>query len=131
VNHVESSLDKSTFVLILASVLLSSLAQIVLKGGVSGASAAAPAAAGDTVRGALTLALSWRVWLGLVIYFASAVVWLSVLARIPVGLAYPFVGLGFVITMLLAWLIRGEIPSLMQVLGTCTICFGVFLMSRA
>jgi multidrug transporter EmrE-like cation transporter len=54
-----------------------------------------------------------------------------VLSRIAVGLAYPFVGLGFVITMLLAWMLRGETPSINQVIGTLTICLGVFLMSRA
>lgn len=124
-------MDRSTFSLILVSVLLSSAAQIVLKGGMSSLSGPLTAAQGDTLRTVITIALNWRVLTGLTIYFASAVVWLLVLARIPVGLAYPFVGLGFVITMLLAWLIRGETPSINQVVGTLTICLGVYLMSRA
>jgi multidrug transporter EmrE-like cation transporter len=89
------------------------------------------AAQGVNMRMAIAIALNIKVLFGLLIYFASAAVWLFVLARIAVGLAYPFVGLGFVVTMLLAWLIRGEIPSMPQIVGTLTICLGVIVMSRA
>ena len=124
-------MDKSTFSLVLASVLLSSIAQIVLKSGMSSVSALVTSANGDTMRIAIAIALNLKVLCGLLIYFASAGVWLFVLARINVGLAYPFVGLGFVMTMLLAWLIRGEIPSVPQIVGTLTICLGVVIMARA
>ncbi len=124
-------MDKSTFSLVLASVLLSSIAQLVLKGGMSSVSVQVASAQGDTMRMAIAIALNLKVLCGLLIYFASAGVWLFVLARINVGLAYPFVGLGFVMTMLLAWLIRGEIPSVPQVVGTLTICLGIVIMARA
>jgi multidrug transporter EmrE-like cation transporter len=124
-------MGKSTFSLVLASVLLSSIAQIMLKGGMSSASVQAASAQGDPMRVAISIALNFKILCGLLIYFASAAVWLFVLARINVGLAYPFVGLGFVMTMLLAWLIRGEIPSLAQVVGTLTICLGIVIMARA
>jgi multidrug transporter EmrE-like cation transporter len=124
-------LDKSTFLLVLLSVLLSSIAQIVLKEGMSGATVQMAGAHGVNLRLAIAIALNYKILCGLLIYFASAAVWLFVLARIAVGLAYPFVGLGFVVTMLLAWLVRGEIPSVMQILGTLTICLGVTLMARA
>jgi multidrug transporter EmrE-like cation transporter len=123
---------RSTFSLILVSVLLSSVAQIVLKQGMSGMSAHwASSGSGFDGRALLQIATSPAVLGGLFIYFLSASVWLLVLARVPVGFAYPFVGLGFVMTMLLAWLIRGEVPSLAQILGTLTICAGVALMARA
>jgi drug/metabolite transporter (DMT)-like permease len=124
-------MDKSTFALVLVSVLLSSIAQIVLKEGMSSVTVQLAGAEGVNMRMALAIALNLKVLCGLLIYFASAAVWLFVLARIAVGLAYPFVGLGFVVTMLLAWLIRGEIPSAAQIIGTLTICLGVIVMSRA
>jgi drug/metabolite transporter (DMT)-like permease len=124
-------MDKSTFALVLVSVLLSSIAQIVLKEGMSSVTIQLAGAEGVNMRMALAIALNLKVLCGLLIYFASAAVWLFVLARIAVGLAYPFVGLGFVVTMLLAWLIRGEIPSMAQIIGTLTICLGVIVMSRA
>lgn len=124
-------MDKSTFSLVLVSVLLSSIAQIVLKEGMSSSTIQLAGAHGLNMRMAITIALNLKVLCGLLIYFASAAVWLFVLSRMAVGLAYPFVGLGFVVTMLLAWLVRGEIPSLTQVMGTLTICAGVTLMARA
>jgi multidrug transporter EmrE-like cation transporter len=123
-------MDRSTFFLVLASVLLSSIAQIVLKEGMSSAGVQLAEAQGPA-RMAIAIALNIKVLCGLLIYFASAAVWLFVLARVAVGLAYPFVGLGFVLTMLLAWLIRGETPSIAQVIGTLTICLGVVIISRA
>ena len=124
-------MDKSTFSLVLVSVLLSSIAQIVLKEGMSSATVQLAGAQGVSLRMAIAIGLNYKVLLGLLIYFASAAVWLFVLARVAVGLAYPFVGLGFVVTMILAWLVRGEIPSITQIVGTLTICLGVTMMARA
>ena len=69
--------------------------------------------------------------LGLGIYFASAAVWLLVLARVDVSLAYPFVGLGFVVTMLLAWAVHGEVLSTGRIAGTLMICAGVVVLARS
>ena len=124
-------MDRITFALVMVSVLLSSIAQIVLKEGMSSTVVQLAGIHGLNLRMAIAIALNINVLCGLLIYFASAGVWLFVLARIAVGLAYPFVGLGFVVTMLLAWLIRGETPSMAQIIGTLTICIGVFVMSRA
>ena len=123
-------MDKSTFSLVLESVLLSSIAQIVLKGGISSVNVQLASTQGISLGMVLAIALNIKVLCGLLIYFASAAVWLLVLARIAVGFAYPFVGLGFIVTMLLAWLVRGEIPSAAQIVGTLTICLGVTLMAR-
>jgi drug/metabolite transporter (DMT)-like permease len=124
-------MDRSAFSLVVVSVLLSSIAQIVLKEGMASTSIQLASTQGMNMRMAVAIALNLKVLCGLLIYFASAAVWLFVLARVNVGLAYPFVGLGFVVTMLLAWLIRGEIPSMTQVIGTLTICLGVVVMARA
>lgn len=74
---------------------------------------------------------SWRILLGLFVYFSSAVVWLLVLAKIDVSLAYPFVGLGFILTALLGWLIRGEELSIGRISGTALIVLGVVLVARS
>jgi multidrug transporter EmrE-like cation transporter len=124
-------MDKSTFSLVLVSVLLSSVAQIVLKEGMSSATIRLAAAHGVNLQMTIAIAQNFKVICGLLIYFASAAVWLFVLARTAVGLAYPFVGLGFVVTMLLAWLVRGETPSVAQIIGTLIICLGVIVLSRA
>lgn len=123
-------MNKSVLLLIFASVLLSALAQIVLKGGMSSQSVSAASSSGLNPAMLRAIALNPLVLLGLLVYFASAAIWLLVLARIDVGLAYPFVGLGFVVTMLLAWLVHGEVPTVGRIAGTLMICAGVVVLAR-
>ena len=116
--------------LIICSVLLSSFAQIVLKAGMSSPAIHAVMQSGSTLQVFGAIAVNIKVLLGLGLYFLSAAVWLLVLARVDVSLAYPFVGLGFVITMLLAYFINGEALTLAKVLGTLLIACGVVVIAR-
>jgi len=104
-------------------VLLSSAAQIALKRGMG-----APAGSdlGGTYGHALT---SPMVWLGLGLYGLSTLLWLWVLSRLDVSLAYPLVSLGFVVTMAVGVLWLGE-PFSWQRVGACTlIVAGVSLLA--
>lgn len=117
--------------LILASVSLSALAQITLKHGVTVGGGLAAAGQDGGVLGALLALLgNGYVMLGLVMYAASAVVWLLVLARLDVSVAYPFVGLGFVLTMLFGYLFFGEPVGLARIAGTMLVVAGVVIISR-
>jgi multidrug transporter EmrE-like cation transporter len=104
-------------------VLLSSAAQIAMKRGMG-----APAGAdlGTTYAHALT---SPMVWLGLVLYGVSAVLWLWVLSRLHVSVAYPLVSLGFVVTLALGVLWLGEPFSWLRVAGCTLIVVGVSLLA--
>lgn len=51
------------------------------------------------------------------------------LARLDVSMAYPFVGLGFILTMLLVFFVLGESLSTMRIVGTLLITAGVVLVS--
>jgi len=125
------TMDRSMLFLICASVLLSSIAQIVLKGGMSSPGVSVAGVQGFGLPMLQAIATSPKVILGLGIYFASAAVWLLVLARVDVSLAYPFVGLGFVVTMLLAWAVHGEVLSTGRIAGTLMICAGVVVLARS
>jgi multidrug transporter EmrE-like cation transporter len=50
---------------------------------------------------------------------------------VQVSLAYPFVGLGFVLTMLLGWAIHGDSLSVARVAGTLIISLGVVILARS
>jgi drug/metabolite transporter (DMT)-like permease len=106
-------------------VLLSSAAQLAMKRGMN-----APPGAdlGATYGHALGSPL---VWLGLVLYAGSAALWLWVLARLDVSLAYPLVSLGFVITFALGVWWLGEPFSWLRVAGCTLIVLGVGLLARA
>jgi multidrug transporter EmrE-like cation transporter len=109
--------------LALFCVLLSSAAQLAMKRGMG-----APAG-GDLGATYLHALSSPLVWLGLVLYGASAVLWLWVLSRLDVSLAYPLVSLGFVVTMGLGVWWLGEPFSWLRVAGCTLIVVGVSLLA--
>lgn len=124
-------MTRGVFLLILVSVLMSSLAQIVLKAGMSSASVARSLSGGLQWSSVLSIATHPMVIGGLAIYFASALVWLLVLARVQVSLAYPFVGIGFVVTMVLGWWLQGDSVTPIRIVGTLLIASGVAVLSRS
>ena len=116
--------------LIMCSVLLSSIAQIILKLGMSSSSVIMAIQSQSTLSIIQSIATNIYVIGGLTLYFASAVVWLFVLAKVDVSFAYPFVGLGFVVTMLLAYFIGGEALTSTKIVGTLCIAVGVAIMAQ-
>jgi drug/metabolite transporter (DMT)-like permease len=114
--------------LILVAVTFSALAQIAFKAGMSGA-----------LQGTYA-ALAWKsslvsgltnpyVLLGLLLYGAGTLLWLLVLSRLDVTVAYPFVGLGFVITMILGAVLLHEPLGLTKIIGTLLVVAGVILIA--
>ena len=123
-------MNQYLIMLILCSVLLSSIAQIVLKTGMSNTSVLQAIQSQSAMQAFTAIATNIYVIGGLALYFASAAVWLLVLARVDVSFAYPFVGLGFVVTMLLAFFINGEVLSTTKIIGTLCIALGVAIMAQ-
>lgn len=70
------------------------------------------------------------VWLGLLLYGGSAVLWLWVLSRLDVSLAYPLVSLGFVVTFALGVWWLGEPFSWTRLAGCTLIVAGVAVLAR-
>jgi drug/metabolite transporter (DMT)-like permease len=124
-------MSRGLLLLILTSVLMSSAAQIVLKAGMSTPAVANALSGSSRWSAATAVALNPLVLTGLTIYFASALVWLLVLARAQVSQAYPFVGLGFVVTMVLGWWVYGDQLSIERVAGTVMIALGAVLVGRS
>jgi multidrug transporter EmrE-like cation transporter len=123
-------LNKYLIFLILCSVMLSSIAQIVLKMGMSNAVVLNAIQSGSSFQAIKAIATNIFVIGGLGLYFSSAAVWLLVLAKVDVSYAYPFVGLGFVVTMLLAYFVSGEPLTTIKVAGTLCIALGVAIISQ-
>ena len=113
--------------LILASVSLSAVAQLALKIGASRAAERGAGGIGGEIGGLLQ---SPMVYAGLGLYGLGAALWLFVLARAPLSLAYPFVGIGFILTMLAGALYLNEDVSPVRIAGTLLIAFGCVLVAR-
>jgi multidrug transporter EmrE-like cation transporter len=70
------------------------------------------------------------IFLGLTCYGASMLFWLYVLTKVDVSRAYPFVGLGFIGTMLFAYYFLNEPITAQKIVGTFLVVSGVVLLAR-
>ncbi|GGA84173.1 EamA family transporter [Neiella sp. HB171785] len=118
-----------TFGLILFSVFLSVVAQIFLKSGMSN-KATLDAFGNGFISGIVAVSMNLWVVFGMMAYVASAGVWLMVLSKVEVSRAYPFVGLGFIGTMLFGFWFLNEPLTLNKVIGTLCICTGVYFIAK-
>ena len=116
--------------LILVTVTMSACAQLALKLGMKGPGITAGLAEGG-LTAALSVALNPWIILGLSIYGLSVVLWLWVLSKVELSVAYPFVGVSFLITMAFgAWLLYEEI-TVGRLIGTVLIAIGCVLVARS
>ena len=119
------------YLLILFSVALSACAQIALKAGMAARTVQRSLATAEPLAVVAEVALSPFILLGLFLYFASAAVWLLVLARVEVSFAYPFVALGFVFTAVLGKLVFNDSFSAAKIGGTLLIMAGVVVLAKS
>jgi multidrug transporter EmrE-like cation transporter len=67
--------------------------------------------------------------LGFFMYGLSSLVWLFILSKLPLSLAYPLVSMGYVLVLFFSWLLLREQVSLTRLLGVAVICLGVVLLA--
>jgi multidrug transporter EmrE-like cation transporter len=119
------------FFLTITCVTLSALSQMVMKIGMSSPQIQSALSNGPGLGTAWNVATNLYVLLGLSMYVFGAGLWLLVLSKVDVSMAYPFVGIGFVMTMLLGWGVLNENLGTERIIGTLLIVAGVVLVSRS
>lgn len=115
-------------ILIVFSVLLAAIGQLVLKLGMTKVGKVSSLASAPSML--LTALLNPVVLAGLAVFGLSALVWLVVLSRVKLSVAYPMVSLGYIVTVFFAWRIFNEPLKPITIAGCLTIILGVFLISR-
>ena len=72
-------------------------------------------------------------WLitALMLYGVTTLVWIWVLRYAPLQLAYPFMGLAFLIVPCLGWVFLGEAIQPKTIIGGALILAGIIVASRA
>lgn len=115
------------FLLMFSSVFLCSVAQLLVKKGM-------------TVLGicsfsfsqllSLVIAVFTNIYLflGMACYGISVLLWMIVLSRVPVSVAYPFSSVGFIVTMIFGYFLFNEMITFYKVMGIGFICLGVYLI---
>jgi len=83
------------------------------------------AAAGDTIIRTLK---EPRLWLGLTLFGISALFWLVVLSRVDLSVAYPFVGLSYIIVVLFSRLFLNEQVTALRWLGVVVVAVGIAIV---
>jgi multidrug transporter EmrE-like cation transporter len=83
------------------------------------------AEAGNTI---VRVAKEPRLWLGLTLFGISAVFWLVVLSRVDLSVAYPLVGLSYIVVVLFSKLFLQEQVTALRWLGVLVIALGITLV---
>lgn len=120
----------SVFSLILFAVLLNTGAQLLLKAGMSSIGHF-EFTLGKILHTGVQASVNPFILIGLSIYVMSFLVWLLVLSRVDVSLAYPMVSLGYVFNAITAHYLFDENLSMVRISGIVIILLGVYLVARS
>lgn len=114
--------------LILTAVLMGAAGQVIMKKGM-------------LIYGEVSAGAVWRqlvpilrvpfVSLGLLCYALSAVLWIAVVSKVDLSLAYPMVSVAYVAVFVASWFLFGEKISGVRVAGLVLIVAGVLVISRS
>ena len=119
-----------TFFIAAISILFSVAAQFSLKAGMSSEGVKQSLALPLSLRTIFPVMTNVNILGGFLLYGLGAIVWLGVLSKWDVSKAYPLVGLGFVLTVAIGYLV-GEQVSTSRIAGIILICIGIFLVGRS
>jgi len=114
------------WIVALISIALSAVAQLLMKIGMTAVRAAAVEGGGGSLL--WQAALNPYVLGGLCAYGVSAILWLLVLSRVPLSLAYPLVSLAFIAVVVLSALVLHEPVSAMRIAAVALIVCGVVVL---
>lgn len=67
---------------------------------------------------------------GIGVFGFTSVLWLIVLSRVAISIAYPMLSMGYILVMLWGWLVFDENVTIVRFLGALLICVGVFMITR-
>lgn len=120
----------SARLLLLLSVVFASCGQIFFKKGMTNMggqniTSSLPSLIATVFR----IVFSPLVFIGLVLYGLSTLIWLFALSKTTLNYAYPFTALTFILVMLASYFIFSEAIPVNRLIGVGIICIGVLVAS--
>ncbi len=116
------------FILLFFNVLLTVMGQILFKHGMNTVGRV------NNIRdalGKLTQAfLNPYILSGIAIYGFTTLIWLVILSRVKLSIAYPMLSFGYVLSILFSWMLFKESIPKVRIMGALIICIGVYLVAQ-
>ena len=125
--HMWYNSDMKDYILLFFNVLLTVMGQILLKQGVSKVGVINFR---ELVPKLTQVILNPYVIGGISIYGFTTFVWLVILSRVKLSIAYPMLSLGYVLTIPFSWLFFKESIPRVRIIGAIIICIGVYLVAQ-
>jgi undecaprenyl phosphate-alpha-L-ara4N flippase subunit ArnE len=69
-----------------------------------------------------------RLWVGLTLFGISSIFWMVVLSRVPLSVAYPFVGISYVAIVLLSRFVLNEHVPFLRWVGVLVVATGIAII---
>lgn len=115
--------------LILSAVILNSVAQLVLKAGTNklGVLFIDGQSLFSTI---IRVIFQPYIISGLVLYVVSFGIWIIVLSKLEVSIAYPLLSIGYIIGLVFAWYFFGEMITINKTIGIFFIVIGTYFITR-
>ena len=126
---IRSYYDLIVFFLIVLTTLLNTAAQLALKAGMIQVGSF-DFSWENILPIILKVAASPWIIIGMTIYVSSVTVWLMVLSRVSVSIAYPMASLGYITSAIAAYYLWGEDLTPTRIVGILVILVGVYLVAK-
>lgn len=117
-----------TVLLIVTSVFLNACAQLLLSVNLKDKLQFNTASPIDS---AIAIILNPGVIAAMAVYGVSIVMWMFVLSKTDVSLAYPFLGLGFAFVAIFSFMFLNEPLGVQKALGILVVSIGIILLARS
>lgn len=115
-------------VLILLSVLLNCAAQLLIRKGML---VEGEVGMQNMLSHVGSMITNLWLWGAMLCYALSILLWMSVLSKVEVSYAYPFLSVGYVVSAVAGYALFNENLSPVRIAGIIVICVGVILISRS
>jgi len=117
--------------LVLISVCFAVAGQVTLKAAMDEVGPIGEAQLSNPVHTFVRAAQQPLLWAGLALFAISAVFWLVVLSRVPLSIAYPLVGVSYILVVLIAKLVLHESVPALRWVGVVVVALGIAVIGAS
>jgi drug/metabolite transporter (DMT)-like permease len=129
-NHIKNSNFTKAFLLISMNVVIEAFADLFMKKGLL--STGVSIAGFDNLFQVIYLnLLSPWIWLGIIMYLASFIIWITALSHVELSIAYPIGSTSYILVPIISIIFLHETVPLLRWVGIIAIVLGIIVLSRS